>query len=101
MQRSCVVRKLSSVSDDNVVKLEVVVKEPRLMDELDGFEKLDADLKGGLLAEGLISLEEIVLECSSEFVLDNVRPNFSLKFSDHLFLIILRFLGRFLLFSYE
>jgi len=67
-----VVWKLSSVSDDNVVELEIVVKEPRLMDEFDGFEQLDANLKSGLLAEGLVSLEEVVLESPSEFVLDNI-----------------------------
>ena len=44
VQRSVVVWKLSSVANNNVVKLEIVVEEPRLVDHLDGVQQLNSNL---------------------------------------------------------
>ena len=72
VQGSVVIRELSSVTNDNVVQLQIVVQEARLVDHLYGVKELDANLEGGLLGESLVSLEEVVLEGPSELVLDDV-----------------------------
>ena len=89
VQRFSMVRELSSVTDTDVVELEVIVEEPRLVDQLDGVKELDANLEGCLLGEGLVPLEEVVLKSFAELVLDDVRPNLFLKFSHHLLFIVL------------
>lgn len=99
VQRSVVMRKLSSVTDDDVVELKIVVEEPRFVDHLEGVKKLDAHLEGCLLSEGLVSLEEVVFKGFSKFVLDDVRPNSEFIFGNCLLFISLRLFGSLLLLS--
>ena len=90
---------LLGVSDNDVVQLEVIVKEPRLMDHPDWVKELDAHLESGLLAEGLISLKKVVFEGFTELILDDVWPDLRLKLSDQLLFLGLWLFRRFLFIS--
>ncbi len=76
----CVVLVFLSVTDHDVVKLEIVVEEAGVMDQFQRVQKLDSNLEYGLLGEGLCSLEQVVLEGLTELILDNIRPNLSFQF---------------------
>jgi len=89
VQRSSMVRKFRSVTDTDVVELEVIVNKARLVDQLDGLKKLDANLQASLIGEGFVPLEEVVFKSFAELVLDDVRPNLFLKFSHHFLFIVL------------
>lgn len=65
VQRFIMIRKLSCVTNYDVVKLEVIIQEASSVDESDGIKELDTDLKCCLLGEGLVSFEQIVFKGSS------------------------------------
>jgi hypothetical protein len=96
VQRSSMVRKFNSVTDTDVVELEVIVKKARLVDQLDGLENLDANLQASLIGEGFVPLEEVVFKSFAELVLDDVRPHLFLNFGNHFLFLSLWILRRFL-----
>jgi len=96
VQRFSMVRELSSVTDTDVVELEVIVNKARLVDQLDGLKKLDANLQASLIGEGFVPLEEVVFKSFAELVLDDVRPHLFLNFGNHFLFLSLWILRRFL-----
>ena len=63
------------VTDEDVVKLEVVESVASFVDHPEGIKELETNLEHGLLGERLISLEEVVFHGITKLLLDEVGPD--------------------------
>jgi len=84
VKRKHIICHIDGISDQNIVKLEVVEDVTTLMDELQLIKQLDANLEHCLLGEWLVPFEQVILQSVSKFLLDDVRPDLTLELSHNL-----------------
>ena len=51
-----------SVTNNDVIKLKIIVEEARVVDGLQGVQELDTDLKNSFFSESFVSFKEIIFK---------------------------------------
>ena len=54
-----------SVTNNDVIKLKIIVEEARVVDGLQGVQELDTDLKNSFFSESFVSFKEIIFKSLS------------------------------------
>lgn len=74
---------MRGIPDQNVVQFNVVECVARVVDQLDLFQQLEANLVAAGWAEGLIARKQVTLKGLPQLLLDDVGPDLVVKGLHH------------------